>query len=404
MIFPIGHGGNAQAVLCHAFELELLSYVLPCPSDGFYRSATPDEQIPIFMAHAYFSLDLHQAFTKLVAYRCDAILFFLDQVARNFDNANIQIYHRPGQNFRISGTHPGFPLNDNMPFDFRSVGIQRRQDGEHGKILKWYGSSVDIEDYKRAEEQLRRSAEELQRSESYLAEGQRLAHMGSWAFDAAGFDYWSPELFRIHGLDPANKAPTVQEYLDCVHPQDRESMANLIKGILAEASCFDATKRIVRPDGEVRYIRCVGAPVIENQRLKKYVGSAIDITEQELMKQELHSREVYLTEAQRLSYTGSFGWKPASGEIVWSDETYRIFSRTARKPSLLPGSGLLPLAAHEPVMAGSADRDPGYVCRDHGWHERRPHTSGAADVCDGSSRRRGLGANFCEVAAAGVGA
>src|SRR4029450_980737 len=105
---------------------------------------------------------------------------------------------------------------------------------QHGKILKWYGSSVDIEDYKRAEEQLRRSAEELQRSESYLAEGQRLAHMGSWAFDAAGFDYWSPELFRRHGLEPASKAPTVQEYLDCVHPQDREFIANLIKRILAE--------------------------------------------------------------------------------------------------------------------------------------------------------------------------
>ena len=42
-------------------------------------------------------------------------------------------------------------------------------------------------------------------------------------------------------------------------------MADLIKGILAKASSFDATKRIVRPNGEVRYIRCVGAPVGENQ-------------------------------------------------------------------------------------------------------------------------------------------
>jgi len=206
---------------------------------------------------------------------------------------------------------------------------------EHGKILKWYGSSMDIEDYKRAEEQLRRSAEELQRSESYLAEGQRLAHMGSWAFDAAGFDYWSPELFRMHGLEPASKAPTVQEYLDCVHPQDREFMAELIKRVLAEPSHFDATKRIVRPDGEVRYIRCVGAPVVQNQRLTKYVGSAIDVTEQELLTQELHRREAYLTGAQRFSHTGSFGWRPDGGEIVWSDETYCIFEYDrALKPTI----------------------------------------------------------------------
>ena len=167
---------------------------------------------------------------------------------------------------------------------------------EHGNIVKWFGSSIDIEDRKCAEEQLRRSAQELQRSEFYLSEGQRLAHAGSWAFDSAGFDYWSPELFRIYGLDPASKAPTVQEYLGCIHPEDREFMANLIKRVLVEASPFDVTKRIVRPNGEVRYCRCVGAPVFENQTLKKYVGTAIDVTEHELLTQELRRREAHLAE------------------------------------------------------------------------------------------------------------
>jgi PAS domain S-box-containing protein len=194
-----------------------------------------------------------------------------------------------------------------------------------GNIVKWYGSSLDIDERKTAEEQLRRNAEELQRSEFYLAEGQRLPHMGSWAFDPDGFYYWSPEVFRMHGLDPDSKPPSVQEYLDRVHPHDRESMADLIKGILAKASPFDATKRIVRPNGEVRYIRCVGVPLVESQRRKKYLGSALDVMGHELLTQELRRREAYLTEAQRLSHTGSFGWKPDTGEIVWSDETYRIF-------------------------------------------------------------------------------
>ena len=206
----------------------------------------------------------------------------------------------------------------------------------NGNIVKWYGSSLDIDERKTAEERLRRNAEELQRSEFYLAEGQRLAHMGSWAFDPDGFYYWSPELFRMHGLDPASKPPSVQEYLDCVHPQDRESMADLIKGILAKASPFDATKRIVRPNGEVRYIRCVGAPVVENQSLKKYVGSAIDVTEHELLTQELRRREVYLTEAQRLSHTGSFGWNVSTDEHFWSDETFRIFEFAPSSKISLP--------------------------------------------------------------------
>src|SRR5689334_16916097 len=185
-------------------------------------------------------------------------------------------------------------------------------------ILYWIGVNLEIDDAKRTEEA-------LQQSQFYLTEGQRLTHMGSWAFNAAGFEYWSPELFPIHGLDPASEAPTVQEYLDILHPQDRESMANLIKGILANASPFDATKRIMRPNGEVRYIRWVGAPVVENQSLKKYVGSAIDVTEHELLTQELRRREAYLSEAQRLSHTGSVGMEVSTKRIFWSEEAARIY-------------------------------------------------------------------------------
>ena len=42
-------------------------------------------------------------------------------------------------------------------------------------------------------------------------------------------------------------------------------------------------------------------------------------------EQKLQRSEAYLEEAQRLSHTGSFGWRPATGEILWSDETFRIF-------------------------------------------------------------------------------
>src|SRR5271154_2810206 len=197
---------------------------------------------------------------------------------------------------------------------------------ERGDIVKWYGSSLDIEERKTAEEQLRRNTHALQRSEFYLAEGQRLGRMGSWAFGPDGFDYWSAELFRMHGLDPADKMPSVQEYLGFLHPQDHESMADLINRLAAEATPFDATKRIVRPDGEVRYVRCVGVPFVDSQGVKKYVGSAIDVTEHELLTQELRRRESYLTEAQRLSHTGSFGYSPATRRtLYWSEELFRIF-------------------------------------------------------------------------------
>jgi PAS domain S-box-containing protein len=169
---------------------------------------------------------------------------------------------------------------------FEGTARVRRADGEYrwmlhhklamradnGRIIKWHGSSIDIEGRRHAEEELRKSARELQRSEFYLAEAQRLGHIGRWVFDPAGFDYWSRELFHIYGLDPEKHAPTAEEYLARIHPHDREFMAWLIKRMLAEGLGCDVTKRIVRPDGELRHIRCVGAPVVENGTLKRIVG------------------------------------------------------------------------------------------------------------------------------------
>src|ERR1700736_297438 len=94
-----------------------------------------------------------------------------------------------------------------------------------GRPYKLFGTVQDITDRKRAEEALKQS-------QLYLSEGQRLAHMGSWAFNAAGFDYWSSELFRIHGLHPRGKPPSVEEYLALVHPEDRASMQQGITQML----------------------------------------------------------------------------------------------------------------------------------------------------------------------------
>ena len=163
--------------------------------------------------------------------------------------------------------------------------------GDDGRILKWHGSSVDIDDQKRAEEQLVRTVQELQRSEFYLAEAQRLGHIGSWIFDpATGFEHWSRELFEIYGLDPEQGPPNSEQYLASVHPQDREFMASLMNGTHSDDLGFDVTKRIVRAGGEIRYVRCVGTVDSDNDPSKR-IGVGIDVTDHEVLTQELRHRE-----------------------------------------------------------------------------------------------------------------
>jgi len=180
-----------------------------------------------------------------------------------------------------------------------------------GTLLYWIGINLNIEERKEAE--------------FYLAEGQRLAHMGSWAFKAAGFDYWSSELFQIHGLDPSGKPPTVEEYLALVHPEDREFMKQAIEKILADHREFDFTKRIVRPDGKIRAVRCVGVPVIQGETFQGFVGTGMDVTEQEELAQDLRRSKAHLTNAQTLSHTGSVGMEVRTKRIFWSEESARIY-------------------------------------------------------------------------------
>ena len=111
--------------------------------------------------------------------------------------------------------------------------------------------------------EVRMRSDKLRLNDYYLSEGQRVAHMGCWAFDATGFSYWSSELFRVHGLDPRGKPPTVEEYLALVHPEDRACMKQSIAKMLDDHLAFDFTKRIVRPDGEIRHVRCVVVPVTQ---------------------------------------------------------------------------------------------------------------------------------------------
>jgi PAS domain S-box-containing protein len=83
--------------------------------------------------------------------------------------------------------------------------------------------------------------------------------------------------------------------------------------------------RKVRKDGSSLWVRENAKAVrrLDNQLI--VLIACEDVTERKQAENALRQSEMYLAEAQRLSRTGSFGWRVASGEIIWSEETFRMF-------------------------------------------------------------------------------
>jgi PAS domain S-box-containing protein len=128
-----------------------------------------------------------------------------------------------------------------------------------------------------------------------------------------------------------------------IHPDDVEAFVTKMRESSAKGKPFQETSRVRRADGVYRWMLHRKVPRFDGDgKLIKWHGSSIDIddrkrAEEQLIKsaQESQRSEAYLAEAQRLSHTGSFGWNPDTGEIVWSDETFRIFEYDCgTKPSL----------------------------------------------------------------------
>ncbi len=209
----------------------------------------------------------------------------------------------------------------------------RRFDGEYrwildsgsplyreGEFAGYIGSCIDVTEHKRIEERLRAS-------EVRLLDAQRLAKVGNWELDLeANTIHWSDEMFRIFGR---NESPAgFKGFLKIVHEKDREKLLDANYAARASGNTLDVEYRIVRPDGEVRFVRSIGE-VIKNPHgaVVRLSGATQDVTDQVLARDLLRESEQRLKSAERLSHVGNWHWDIKANRISWSEEVHRIFGK-----------------------------------------------------------------------------
>jgi PAS domain S-box-containing protein len=209
----------------------------------------------------------------------------------------------------------------------------RRHDGEYrwflfrasparddsGRVVKWYGTNIDITERKLA-------LESLQANQDLLDLAQKSA--GAMAFDwyvQKQTNHWSPEQEALYGLLPGSFDGTYQSWKKLIYLADWPVLISSIEHA-HETGDVRAEFRVKWPDGSVHWLATNGQMFFDDQgKPFRMVGFTTDVTRRKLIEEELRRSTAFLEQAQQLSRTGSFSWRVAADEINWSEELYRIY-------------------------------------------------------------------------------
>jgi PAS domain S-box-containing protein len=129
----------------------------------------------------------------------------------------------------------------------------------------------------------------LIKSQESIALAQRVARVGTFEFDGStGRASWTPGLEAIYGLERGSFSGTVEAWLSMVHPEDREHAKRHLEIAIETHSPYSNQYRILRADGEIRWIRAQGQLFFGQQgEFRRLVGANLDITDSKNKENEI---------------------------------------------------------------------------------------------------------------------
>ncbi|PYM79710.1 MAG: hypothetical protein DME13_25175 [Candidatus Rokuibacteriota bacterium] len=235
------------------------------------------------------------AFERLVGWTADDIVGRRVPLGEDIEKRWTPFVAQLDRGEGFSGLEIRIRRKDGSEFDAALAGAPLAD--EQGRPAGFVANIEDISDRKRAEEALRRS-------ETYLAEAQRLSHTGSWARDIATGEltHSSEENFRLFGFDPQSARPSTDEFRRRVHPEDRGRVRDIVDKAARERMDYEVDYRVVLPDGTVKCIHVVGHPVFgASGELVQYVGTAMDVTERMRAEEERQAHLWFLESMDRVN-------------------------------------------------------------------------------------------------------
>jgi PAS domain S-box-containing protein len=145
---------------------------------------------------------------------------------------------------------------------------------------------------------------ELQRSETFLAEGQSISSTGSFGWNLPrGKVYWSEETYRIYGCD-RSETPNLELVLRQTHPDDRAMVQETIRRASREGRDFDFEHRLLMPGGAVKHLHLLARAVKTSPENVQFMGTVIDVTDRKLAEAENARLEQRLRQAEKMEAIG----------------------------------------------------------------------------------------------------
>lgn len=191
---------------------------------------------------------------------------------------------------------------------------------EKRKLIGLFGIARDITERKRAEE-------EIKKSELRLKESQEVAKIGSWShYVASNSVAWSDECFNRFDKEPQSFQPSVEYFLEHMHPDDREPVQKAIREAIENDQQYHIQARIKNESGREWLMEAFGKLEKDvNGKPVRLAGTAQDITEHKRTEDTLRISEAKLNRAQLIGKLGYWSWDVLTNELDWSDQVFRIY-------------------------------------------------------------------------------